>query len=400
MNKVLVSLDSKGKIRVAEIGYEWNDDRNCYTIHRTTYQFNGKQTQQPDIDIEKGKAGRTLKEQCELELNSRIKKYLDKGYKEWNGPLEEGPIKEMLGDIKTGQDGMIKPMLAKQADKVANKFFDRTFYGSRKINGVRCLIYYKDGKVRTSSRGAINYDFAICHIVDHPLLEQFFERHPSIILDGEIYKFGWTLNKISGLCRHIEKLSQTEPLEFYWYDIYDLDNPDLSFEVRLEMMEDFAAELELSSNFNPESEWEEDALKIRLLPQKLMSGWSICKKYHDEYVKEGWEGLVIRKIDAPYGPGKRSNDMIKIKEYFDAEYEIVGLSEGLRDEDMCFVMKTPEGQEFKAKPHGDRAQKQWYRDHLDELIGKMGTIKYFEMSGKEGSQIPQQPQFVCVRDYE
>lgn len=135
MNKVLVSLDSKGKIRVAEIGYEWNDDRNCYTIHRITYQFNGKQTQQPDIDIEKGKAGRTLKEQCELELNSRIKKYLDKGYKEWNGPLEEGPIKEMLGDIKTGQDGMIKPMLAKQADKVANKFFDRTFYGSRKING-------------------------------------------------------------------------------------------------------------------------------------------------------------------------------------------------------------------------------------------------------------------------
>ena len=94
------------------------------------------------------------------------------------------------------------------------------------------------------------------------------------------------------------------------------------------------------------------------------------------------------------------NDWIKIKVYQDAEYPIVGISEGLRDEDMCFVMKTPNGQEFKAKPMGDREQKQWYREHLNELIGKMGTLKYFEMSGKEGSEIPQQPIFIAVRDYE
>lgn len=121
-------------------------------------------------------------------------------------------------------------------------------------------------------------------------------------------------------------------------------------------------------------------------------------KYHNEFVKEGWEGLVIRKVTGKYGPGKRTNDMIKIKIYKDSEYEVVGLSEGLRDEDMCFVMKTPSGQEFKAKPMGDREQKQWYRDHLDELIGKMATIKYFEMSGKEGSEIPQQPIFVAIRE--
>lgn len=291
-------------------------------------------------------------------------------------------------------------MLAKQADKVANKFFDRDFYGSRKINGVRCLIYYKDGEVHTSSRGAINYDLAICHIIDHPLIQAFFKENPTVILDGEIYKFGWTLNKISGLCRHIEKISDTEPLEFYWYDIYDTANPDLIFNGRLNLMKRWAdIYLELKE-FNPEREWKEGELKIQLLPQTPMTGWSTIKKYHDKYVAEGFEGLVIRKMDAVYGPGKRSNDMIKVKEYMDSEFEIVGLSEGLRDEDMCFIMKTEDGQEFKAKPHGDRAQKQWYREHLDELIGKMATIKYFEMSGKEGSSIPQQPQFVCVRDYE
>lgn len=400
MQKTLVSLDSKGKIRVVEIDYDWDSINNAYAIHRVTGQLGGKQTQQPDILVERGKAGRTLQEQVKLQFNSHVKKYLDKGYKEWEGELNDSAIRELLGDVKTGQDGIIKPMLAKQADKVANKFFDREFYGSRKINGVRCLIFWKDNQIHTSSRGAINYDLPLYHILNHPTLIKFFENNPTIILDGEIYVHGWTLNKISGLCRHIEKISATEPLQFYWYDIYDTANPDLIFETRWELMQNIAKHDLILGEFDPERNWKEGELKIQLLPQKEMSGWSVIMKYHNQYVSEGFEGLVIRKKDAIYGPGKRSNDMIKVKCYSDSEYEIVGISEGLRDEDMCFVMKTENGQEFKAKPHGDRAQKQWYREHLNELIGKMATIKYFEMSGKEGSEIPQQPQFVCVRDYE
>ena len=63
-------------------------------------------------------------------------------------------------------------------------------------------------------------------------------------------------------------------------------------------------------------------------------------------------------------------------------------------------MTTLDGQQFNCKPIGDREQKQWYREHIDELIGKMATVKYFEMSGKEGSQIPQQPVLIAIRDYE
>lgn len=394
---MLISLDSKNKLRIVEIDNNWSEEDNGFKITRITYQFGGKHTQQPDIIITKGKANRTVTQQAELEYNSRIKKYLDKGYKKWEGDInDEAGMRELIGDFKTGNDGIIKPMLAKQADKVATKYFDFDYLGSRKINGVRCLIFYKDGKIQTSSRGSINYDLALFHIINHPNLIKFFENHPDVILDGEIYKFGMTLNKISGLVRRISVVSQTEPLEFYWYDIVDTTLP---FKERYELMKVYACELGLE-DFDPEKTWIDGALKIQLLPQVKMSGWINIKKFHDDYVKEGWEGLVIREVNATYGPGKRSNAMIKIKEYFDAEYEVVGLSEGLRDEDMCFVLKTPEGQEFKAKPHGDRALKQWYRDNIDDIIGKMATIKYFEMSGKEGSQIPQQPTLVCIRDYE
>lgn len=394
----LITIDSKNKIRVVEIDQFWSEEDHGYKITRVTYQLGGKRTQQPDIIIQKGKVSRTVSEQAELEFNSRVKKYLDKGYKRWEGNMQdEAGMRELIGEFKTGNDGIIKPMLAKQADKVAAKYFDLDYYASRKVNGVRCLIFYKDGEIQTSSRGSINYNLALFHILNHPRLIQFFKDHPDVIMDGEIYKHGMTLNNISALVRRISVVHQTEPLEFYWYDIVDTKKP---FSDRLEDMELWADnELNLKE-FNPEREWDEDDLKIQLLPQVTTTGWNNMKKLHDQYVSEGWEGLVIRKADAVYGPGKRSNDMIKIKEYFEAEYEVVGLSEGLRDEDMCFVLKTEDGQEFKAKPHGDRALKQWYRDHIDELIGKLATIKYFEMSGKDGSKIPQQPTLVCIRDYE
>lgn len=394
---LLVSKDSKGKIRVVEIDYEWNDQQHGYIIHRTTYQYGGKRTIQPDILIQRGKAGRTVTEQVNLEFNSHKKKYLDKSYKIVTGDVDFNDVNalyEFLGDNKTNQEGILKPMLAKQADKVANSVFNSEFYGSRKVNGVRCLIYYKDGDIKTASRGSISYNLTLYHILTHPKLIEFFKNHPDVILDGEIYKHGWPLNTISGMCRSQSTVDETLPLEFYWYDIVDLEKP---FSERWELMQEFASELELLE-FDPIREWNKGELKIQLLPQKKMTGWSTLMKYHNEFVKEGWEGLVIRKVTGKYGPGKRTNDMIKIKIYKDSEYEIVGLSEGLRDEDMCFVMKTPSGQEFKAKPMGDREQKQWYRDHLDELIGKMATIKYFEMSGKEGSEIPQQPIFVAIRE--
>lgn len=88
--------------------------------------------------------------------------------------------------------------------------------------------------------------------------------------------------------------------------------------------------------------------------------------------------------------------MIKIKQFEDHEYKIVGLVEGLRDEDMCFAMETREGYPFKAKPIGDRELKQWYRKHINSLIGQLGTVKHFGMT-KTDQPVPNLPIFKTVR---
>ena len=398
---ILVSKDNKGKIRVVEIDYEWDDNRRGYVIRRKTSQYGGKVTVQPEIWILTGKAKRTVSEQVKLEYNSHLKKYQDKGYKllPSNIDLKDSPsvqafVEEQMGEGVSDSNGFKKHMLAKQADKVATSVFDKLkyWYASRKIDGVRCSFYYKDGEVRTASRGGEHYDYSTTFMRNNPKLIQFFENHPDIVLDGELYKHGKSLQQISGAARLEKTTSGMDWLEYYIYDVMDSTK---TFEERLEILHDI--ESELSLGFNPNKEWEEGELRFQMVPQEKVVGWTNIQKLHDKYVSEGFEGVVIRDPSKVYNFGGRTNAMIKVKMYKDAEFEIVGYEEGLRPEDMVFVCQTELGARFEAKPMGPRELKYEYLDRMDEIIGKMATVKYFYLSD-EG--VPLQPVLKCIRDYE
>lgn len=398
---ILVTKDNKGKTRVVEISYEWDDAQHGFVIRRKTYQYGGKVTVQPEIWIYKGKVKRTVSEQARLEYNSHLKKYTDKGYKLLpssikinNAVAVEAFVEEHLGNGVTDSNGFKKHMLAKQADKVATSVFDKIkyWYSSRKIDGVRCSFYWKDGEVRTASRGGGDYDASTSFMRHNPKLIQFFEEHPDIVLDGELYKHGKSLQQISGAARLEKDTAGMDWLEYYIYDVMDSTK---TFEERLDILHDITDELNLG--FNPEREWDDGELKFQIVPQETVVGWANIQKLHDKYVGEGFEGIVIRDPSKVYNFGGRTNAMIKVKMYKDAEFEIVGYSEGLRPEDMVFVCKTKEGKEFEAKPMGPRELKWEYLDRMDEIIGKMATVKYFYLSD-EGC--PLQPVLKCIRDYE
>lgn len=398
---VLVSKDNKGKTRVVEINYEWDDAQHGFVIRRKTYQYGGKVTVQPEIWIYQGKVKRTVAEQARLEYNSHLKKYTDKGYKLLPSSIKIEDAKavaafvdEHLGGGVTDSNGFKKHMLAKQHDKVATSMFDKLAYwlASRKIDGVRCSFYWKDGEVRTASRGGGDYDASTSFMRHNPKLIQFFEEHPDVVLDGELYKHGKSLQQISGAARLEKDTAGMDWLEYYIYDV--MDNTK-TFKERLDILHDIANELGL--DFNPEREWDDEELRFQIVPQEEVAGWANIQKLHDKYVSEGFEGIVIRDPDKVYNYGGRTNAMIKIKMYQDAEFEIVGYSDGLRPEDMVFVCKTEDGKEFEAKPMGPRELKYEYLERMDELIGKMATVKFFYYSD-DGR--PLQPVLKCIRDYE
>lgn len=392
----LVSLDSKGKIRIFCTSYEWDEEINSYVISRYSGTYLGKKTKGPEIIVEKGKSTRTVKQQVELQWKHLIKEKLDKGYKRVDGnpeDMKEEDLRELLGSAPTSQEGVCKPMLAKQADKVTNtKIFEKDWYASRKIDGLRCLIYMgEDGELHTASRGAMNYDPAMSEILAHPTLIQIFEENPDLILDGEAYKHGWTLQQLNSIARTQVTALDYSVLQFYWYDIVDINTP---FKERWERMRALAEKYEFS--FNPEREFNDGELRIQFVPQEIVKGWNNMLKLHAQYVSEGWEGLVIRDPLRTYKPNGRTNDMIKVKKYVDSEYLVVDYELGLRGtEDMVFICQMEDGRTFKAKPIGDRAQKEEYVENFEsEYKDKMATVKYFYYSD---TGVPLQPALTAFR---
>ena len=396
MIQYLVSRDSKGKIRVACVSFEWDDEQHGFVISRLTGQLGGKMTEQPDILVQRGKAKRTVTEQTQLEFNALVRKYTDKGYKAIeNDPstYSEDELNEIIGEEKTDTNGFMKHMLAKQADQVSDATINKVpyWYASRKIDGVRCSFYYADGEVHTASRGGKNYDYSTWQIREHPKLVEFLKRYPKIILDGELYKHGKSLQQISGAARMEKTTKGNDWLEYY---IYDVMLPT-TFEQRLKVLNAIKKTLEL--DFNPSREWKPNELRIQMVPHEKVSGKDNILALHDKYVSEGWEGCVVRDPNGSYKFGGRGSEMVKFKLYKESEFVITGLSEGLRDEDMCFTLETADGIPFKAKPMGSRDMKDQYRKDLNQLIGRMATVKYFYLSD-EGT--PLQPVLKSIRDYE
>lgn len=377
----LVTRNARDKVQV--VLAELEQVGSNFIIMRTTGQYKGKMTEQPNISIEKGKAKRSALQQAELEFNSIINKYLDKGYKRLSsfttkkfGDITPSEMELLVPSVKSDQNGEIKPMLAKDFNKCKNSVLDKPMLVSRKLNGVRCMMRLNGDNVITISRGGKNYDVSTQKI--RPEVLDFLKEHPTYILDGELYCHGKHLQELSGIARNETWKDKCDILE-YW--IYDIALDTVEFKDRLIILQ------EMQEVFK-------DSKKVKVIDHYLTKSWADIQKLHDQWVSEGYEGAVARKPDKVYEPGKRSSTMIKIKAYTDAEFLIIDYKDGLRDEDFCFICETSDGKPFSAKPIGSREIKADYIENIDSIIGKMGTVKYFEMS-KDG--IPMQPIFQAVR---
>lgn len=380
----LVARNARDKVQ--QVQAKLSQEGNTFFIERVTGQYLGVQTNQPVLTIDKGKAKRSVLEQAELQFKSIINKYLDKGYKKISDltktpfhDISESEMNVLVPSVKTDASGFLKPMLAKDSNKCQTSILNKKLLCSRKLNGVRCLIQKGEEEIHAISRGGKEYQVPTTLIRKE--LEEFFKEHPSIILDGELYRHGHHLQELSGIARLKEWEDRCETLE-YW--IYDVADSTKTFEERLEILKDLK---ELFS----------DSVKVKVLEHVETNSFKEIQDLHNKWVSEGYEGLVARKPTSTYQFGKRGSDMIKVKEYMEQEFKIIDYKDGLRDEDFCFILETEDNKPFAAKPIGNRELKDQYMNDIDNIIGKFGTVKFFEWS-KDG--VPQQPIFQVVRDYE
>jgi DNA ligase-1 len=206
---------------------------------------------------------------------------------------------------------------------------------------------------------------------------------------GELYVHGWSLQKIGS---YTKKIKPDQHLLEYW--LYDMAWVGPTFKERLEWLESV---LNLIHRGFPDC-------PVKLSPTSIVNNYDEAMSYHNECVQNGYEGAMLKNAAGIYMFQYNSNDLEKVKDYKDDEFEIIGGKEGTGTDEGCVVYRciTESGGEFDARPRGTVEDRKHMFINLPNDIGKMLTVRYAELS-EDG--IPLQPVGVpaeaeAVRDYE
>ncbi|ATN92915.1 hypothetical protein QGX11_gp152 [Pseudomonas phage PPSC2] len=381
MIKTLYGLDKKGGFKVWTIT---TSEAGELTISHG--KEGGKQTIKNE-HITEGKQGRSVGEQAELEAKARIKKQLDKNYREDKADLETLDVLAMLAaDYR------------KQGHRI-----EYPCYGSVKYDGVRALAKKRNGVVTIESRTSQAYDI--------PHLQAILTIHmqDGDIWDGEIYKHGYELQDIVSAVKRtdpqkeIDKAKRAyakddseeneaavieailvselrDKLEFHIFDVVS----DKTFKERVEDLDTLAGIAVVSP-------------LIQITEYLWIANEEDMKYKHKIAVELGYEGIMLRNFKGLYESGKRSADLQKYKEFLDSEFIILDVVPDKQGYGIYVVQNDLNDLTFQVVM-GDMTARAKALDEKESLKNKPLTTRY--QTRYKGTLLPQFPTGVAIRDYE
>jgi DNA ligase-1 len=138
---------------------------------------------------------------------------------------------------------------------------------------------------------------------------------------------------------------------------------------------------------------------VERLPTEVCQTKDELKGFHDRYVADGKEGLIIRNSAGLYQLAARSKDLQKYKEFEDAEFTVVEFTDGVGSEKglVIWVCETEDKKKFSVRPRGTHEERTELFDDAESYVGKKLTVRYQELT-EDG--IPRFPVGIAFRDYE
>jgi DNA ligase 1 len=240
----------------------------------------------------------------------------------------------------------IKAMLAQKAETIKQGF---EMVGSPaiieyKYDGFRLIIHKKGNEVILFTRRLENVTKQFPEVKEYILK---YVKGDSFILDSEAVGFDkktkkyTEFQKISQRIRRkydIEKVQKELPIELNVFDVLYHNGKsylDESFEKRSKILREIIS-------IHP--------YKIRYSKQIVTSDEKVAKEFYKQALKDNQEGIMMKKIDAPYKPGRRVGQMIKVKpDERDYDLVITGAEYGTGKRSgvlSSFILSCKSGNEF------------------------------------------------------
>jgi bifunctional non-homologous end joining protein LigD len=189
-----------------------------------------------------------------------------------------------------------------------DRFWEPGWVYERKLDGQRCLAVRTARGTRLYSRSGRDVTVAFPEIAE--ALEQ--QASADFVVDGEVVAFEGSRTSFARLQPRIHVASAAKarrsgvPVYFYVFDVLGVDGEDVRREPLLDRKRRLRGLLS----------WDGP---IRSTPHRVSGG----EEWFAKICAQGWEGLIAKRVDAPYATG-RTKDWLKFKCEASQELVVVG----------------------------------------------------------------------------
>lgn len=208
--------------------------------------------------------------------------------------------------------GTVEKFSIQLADTYEGEELEGVYYIQPKLDGNR--VVFIDGKAMSRN----GKEYPNCEHVIEELTKKDPDFFDKWVLDGEMMgDLGF--DKSSGALRRINEKNREKATFTYWaFDIIAKSEwsrrKTRPLKTRLQDLEDVIGE-----KFKT----------IKVVPTAVSNnpGHALLMEFCDDYVKEGFEGAMVKDAESPY-VFKRGKNLLKVKKFFDADLIVDGFYEG------------------------------------------------------------------------
>jgi bifunctional non-homologous end joining protein LigD len=218
-------------------------------------------------------------------------------------------------------------MLAKETE---NPFDDKDWLFEIKWDGYRAITEKNKNKILLYSRNGISFLSAYPIVAD-----QLLNIKEDAVIDGEIVVINDKGKPDFQLLQHYAE-NQDHPIQYYIFDLLKLNGHDTT---GLSLIE----RKELLQKIIPKNE------VIKYSDHILEKGKSFFKVSKEKDL----EGIMAKKMDSKYYPGKRTSDWLKIKHHKTQEAIVAGYTQpsGARKYFGALILAIKDGKKLKYIGH-------------------------------------------------
>lgn len=243
-----------------------------------------------------------------------------------------------------------------------------------KYDGFRCrVVPTEGGNLLLSSEENVFYSV--------PHLNEMFNRLSlGYELDGELYCHGMDFDSLSSIVSRTVNLHPDHKLiKFHCFDIIN-EFDQISRLLEIEKLRS------LSDN-------------LVVAPFWMCESLDEIMRAYDEIIEAGFEGIIVRHLDAPY-QRKRSTWVMKFKPKKEDEYEVIGFQEEFSVEGTpknslgALICKSGDGNIFNVGTGFSRDQRDYLWSIREELPSKTARLQYQHLTS--GKKVPRFPVFMEI----